>query len=181
MAQWENVQFGIEITGIKEAIQVLNKLPENIQKNVTRKAMRESMQPTLHLARSTAPRLTGRLLEGIQLRSRTDKKTGNIVVSVLAGDGWYRGKQFYASMVEFGHFSGKRPSKKKKTMRTAEGKFFVDSRKWVPAYPWMVPAYDKTARPAIELFGKLFKSGVDKQVKKLASKQRTIERALGLK
>lgn len=109
---------------------------------VIRKAFREQLKTVAAKAKAKIRSKSGDLARSIKVRA--GKNTRDQVRLVIIGGGvnakgeTHTGEQFYGSFVELGHRQGKRPSKS--AVGTER-----DTRRHVPAYPFLRPAFDETA------------------------------------
>ena len=95
------------IPGIDKKLKQLSLL---LQKQLIRKAMRESLRPVkaaVYAMEREGHLTTGFTSENVQLRSGKRKKN-RITAQVIIGEGWYKGATFYAAFEEYGHFVGSR-------------------------------------------------------------------------
>lgn len=107
---------GVIITGDQALDAALKEFEPKVQKALTRKATRAGAKIVLAAAQVRVPILTASLEGSLKVRamkrrkgSRRGKKFGH---SVVAGEGFFMGDQFYGGFVEFGtgqrfHGSGK--------------------------------------------------------------------------
>lgn len=107
------------VTGVKDIDRRLRRLGTEVQKKVVRQGMRKGMDLVTAEAKSLAPVDTGALRAAIKTRSGRAKR-GSFRVLTRVGEGDFKGKTFYAAMIEFG------------TRRR-------------PARPYMTPAYESKA------------------------------------
>jgi HK97 gp10 family phage protein len=98
----------IKVTGFKELDATLKTLDLQVQKTIVRDALKIAAEPTLHAARANAPRDKGLLVASLVLKSGFAAKKGTMTVRVEAKGGDYKGETFYASFVEYGHWTGAR-------------------------------------------------------------------------
>jgi HK97 gp10 family phage protein len=122
---------------VKDAINGLDELDKKLQRKGVRQSLRAAAKPTLKLAKSTAPVLTGRTQENVKLKSAGVKR-GTFRMNVGIGKKWFTGPAFYSAFVAFGHKIGRRQ--------------LGNSRKQVAANDWLTKAYESTASRAVEIF-----------------------------
>ena len=102
----------ISFVGVEELIKDFNRLKYSIQGKIVRNAMDSAVQPIASRARELVPVDTGALKESIQ--TRVIKSRGRILGQVYASNspfdasGMFKGDQYYAGMIEYGHRIGKR-------------------------------------------------------------------------
>lgn len=126
------------VTGLDDLLKKLDRLPENLEKNVLRGAIRASAAPIVKDAKTRVPvlqdrddrRIAGALRRSIRARS-VQMKNGRLTGGVTAGGSDKsrgKGDTFYARFVEFG---------------TAK----------MQARPFLRPAIDHQTGNATEAFG----------------------------
>ena len=118
-----------------EVDQALTKLARVERRKTISKAMRIASKPLLAKVKEMAPvGNTGALKKSIKLRvgKRRPRNNPGVTYSVVTSDGWFKGDQFYAGMVEFG-------------------------TKKMPAHPFMRPAADQMRESTYQLFRKEMK------------------------
>lgn len=183
----------VEIKGLKELDAVLKSLPEKIEQNVMRGAIRAGQNVMLNAVReklrSNGSVRSGDLINSLRIRfDRKAKKRGWINSKVIIGNA----DAYYAHMVEFGtaaHFiSIKEDAKPNKQTRRGErkygyrtinnmvkrgslviGKHFVGqsvSHPGARAKPFMRPAFDESQQAAIEAFAEYVRKRLPKELKK---------------
>jgi len=93
---------GVDITliGEKELQRKFKGLPGKLQRKIVRAAMKKAIEPVLQDAQSKAPVLTGKLKASLKVMS--SNKYGKITTSVVTGEGFFKGDQFYGAFVELG-------------------------------------------------------------------------------
>ena len=95
----------LRIKGLKATLKVMEQLPQNVNKNATKRAMRKAVKPLRDSARANAPRDSGTLKKAI--RSRVDSDREGRVLGVVGVDKRVRGPDGrrpvrYAHLQEFG-------------------------------------------------------------------------------
>jgi len=134
-------EMGISFTftGGKAIEEILKKLPENVQREIGLKAVKEGAQVILEEAQRMAPVRTGRTFNAIDMQT-TPKTKGEISVDIGVMRGAKRGDKkgaWYAHFVEFG------------TVQKG-------------ARPWLRPAFDTKAGEAVQLTGKALWKFIEK-------------------
>ena len=142
----------MKLQGFKELAEALKELPQNISKNVLRSAVGAGAAVVRVEAKNNALAMkkTGTLARSIyqkQIRELSGPEKQTFFVGARSGK-LYRsvGKKgvnkdaYYARWVELGHFS--RPAKK--------GAGHVH---WVPAHPFLRPAFDVRKAEAVDAIG----------------------------
>lgn len=183
----------VEIKGLKELDAVLKSLPEKIEQNVMRGAIRSGQKVVLDAVReklrSNGSVRSGDLINSLRIRfDRKAKKRGWINSKVIVGNA----DAYYSHMVEFGtaaHFiSIKEDVKPNKQTRRGErkysyrtinkmvkrgslviGKHFVGQSVSHPGArpkPFMRPAFDESQQAAIEAFAEYVRKRLPKELKK---------------
>lgn len=145
------MKIGLDIKGFKEFEQKLAKLADaKLITDITADAFREGAKPILAAAKANIPVDTGKSQQ--QLRITVKRRKGKVIVRV--GEG---GKDdFFLAFVEYGHGIGKldkptRAAKQRlsrwKDRQALAAKLGIDltandSRRQVPARPFLRPAVD---------------------------------------
>lgn len=150
------MQTKFTITGLKEARQILQRMPDRVQKRVTLTAVRAGAREVRNEIVAAAPRgeepsrasaKYGRLHENIRtLRLRRGPKDW-VGVRVDTGDA------FWGHILEFGS-------------------------KFMPARPWFRPAVDASYQKAMTKIRDALGRGVEREAKKLASDYKTARKFL---
>ena len=140
------IDFSLESGGIPETLAALKELPRLVEQKIMRTALRAAAKPIWKAAREKAPVDTGNLRDSITIKARRQTKKNVQSVIIHPGFEWYKGDNYYAMFVEFGHRIGKRPSRGK---LRAYGR---DVRAEVPPHPFMRPAFDERKEEAKRSF-----------------------------
>jgi HK97 gp10 family phage protein len=128
----------------------LRSLPVAVAKTIMRKALRTGGKPILKAARAKVPVLTGATRRAIKLRTLRSRSRGSIAVAISVGaKDFYKGDQFYAAFLEFGHRIGKRST----SLRAYKRRTGEDPRGEVPPRPFLRPAMDENADAAVAAIG----------------------------
>ncbi len=127
----------IEVEGLEELVSALKQLPEKLERQVLRRAIKTAALPMLARAKELCPVETGRLRDSLRLRMRANKKKG-VAALIEIGPGAFKGDTYYGAMVELGHKTGRRPRSALEAFRQE----FTGSRKQVAAHPFLRPAFD---------------------------------------
>lgn len=141
-----DMEYSIE--GLKELQQDLLDLEPKVARKYAGKSLKDGAKIILAEAQNDAPVQSGATKKALRIRMGRSKK-GYKSVRVVIGSGWFKGDEFYAAFVEFGHKQGSRK--------------LGDKRKDIPANPWFEnaaiakeqAAVDKT----IEVLGTLIEDG----------------------
>ena len=91
----------VTITGDKELINSLKKLPKLVARKCLRQAMRPAMKLVQTAAKNNAPVKTGLTQKAIKVRALR-RSTKFIGIDVQIGEGDYKGKTFYGAFLEYG-------------------------------------------------------------------------------
>jgi HK97 gp10 family phage protein len=107
----------IRVKGLAELQAFLDKLPQKIETNIMRGALRAGAKPVLEAAKQNAPEgepsdtnkrrynlYSGALRDSLRLSARIDRRKGQVVARVVAGGKSKKSGAdvFYAIMAEFG-------------------------------------------------------------------------------
>lgn len=183
----------VEIKGLKELDAVLKSLPEKIEQNVMRGAIRAGQKVMLDAVReklrSNGSVMSGDLINSLRIQfDRKARKRGWVNAKLVVGSK----EAFYAHMLEFGtaaHFiSIKEDAKPKRQTRRGErkygyrtinkmvkrgslviGKHFVGQSVSHPGSspkPFIRPAFDESQQAAIEAFAEYVRKRLPKELKK---------------
>lgn len=176
---WASTE-SVSVTGLKELDEVLKTLPEKIEKNIMRGAMRAGLSEIKDAAKS-------------QLSSGGHVKSGALQKSVRVGFakksekfGWMRGRviagnkeAWYAHLIEFGtgsFYSGKGTKSKRKPYdikpKNRKSLFFAGVMKEIVVHPgihptpFMRPAFDSKSAASIKAFADYMRDRIPKELKK---------------
>lgn len=144
----------LRLTGTQEVRAALLQLEEKVAKRIARAALKAGAEPMLHAARSKAPVDTGDLVESLKIS--TGKKKGKLVARVQTKSGDYKGKTFYGSFIEYGHYAGPRN--------------LGNARKWIEPRPFLRPAFDENKDRSAGIVVEALRTGIDKEAKRVARK-----------
>jgi HK97 gp10 family phage protein len=171
----------IEVDGL---IADFNRLKFGVQKKIVRNAMDSAIQPIAARARQLVPVDSGALKASIA--TRVIGSRGKILGQVYCGDEMFKGDEYYAGMIEYGHMVGKRPSgigrnaKKLASLRKAQRSVHSTElqaqtaaraeaqimrlnetrTRFVPAQPFLRPALAEKRDEAVEIFSESVTSQV---------------------
>jgi len=162
---------------MKDLLKRLKTLPEKMQKRIITGGVRASAKPIIQDARSRIHSRTGILAKSIGVTKRRSKNKNIIVYTVSprvkdvpeeleAGRGTLEYKKaaggYYGRWVELGHFarkSKKEDDEKKKDKKKKDKKEEV---KFIPAKPFLKPAFETKGEEAIKAFKEYVKKRFDK-------------------
>lgn len=150
-------QLEIRVDGLKELrTALLTKIPVEMQGKVLQQALSAGTKLIVEEAQTRAPVRTGRLFRAIY--AVRDKRNSNgvyeaRVVTVRRGKKFQKSNRdaYYWKFVEFGHRTGAKKGQylKKTDGRTSHGKA-VNATGFVPARPFMRPAFEAKKFQALE-------------------------------
>ena len=157
---------------LKAVLAELDKLPVRVEANLSRGALRAAAKPMFETARERVPVKSGALKDTIRLSSAIKKKTGEIVVRIVAGSrvsgGSAKGKTgadrgaFYAHIVEFGAAA-----------HTIKGPVVIGGKTYrnikhpgARASPFMRPAFDTSDQRSVDAFAEYMKKNIEKALAK---------------
>jgi HK97 gp10 family phage protein len=150
-----------KISGLKELSAALRELGPDISRNALRSSVRSAAKKVIDEARRRVPKNTGQLSRAIymkQLRKESGDDRQTFIVGVRQGPKVNRKTKqkdysqdgYYGRYIEFGHFT----RGQKKVARTNIGKIAQHkggSLKWVPAQPFMSPAFDSRKEDSVRV------------------------------
>lgn len=144
----------LHLSGGPELQAALRELDEKVAKRIARAALKAGAMPMLHAARSKAPIDTGLTVESLKIA--TGNRKGKLSARVQTKSGDYKGKTFYASFVEYGHYQGSRK--------------LGNARKWIEARPFMRPAFDENKERSVGIVTDALRAGLLKEAKRVAKR-----------
>lgn len=155
----------ISVQGLAALEKALETLPEKMERNIVRSALRAGLKHVLQEAQARVPVKSGALRDSIKLSAKSQNKMqdGLPTAQVRAGN-----KQaFYAHMVEFGTQGHTIASKSGKPLFVNEGRpVYKVEHPGAAERPFMRPAFDAGNQQAIATFAatvrkRLTKQGID--------------------
>lgn len=148
----------VVLSGFDELAKMFETLPAKVRNKILRPALRDGAKVIAAEARLLAPVKSGNLRKNIKVRAnKRARKQGRVgFIATVGKFGLFKGTEFYAAFVEFGHRIGKRSAAVRRLMdarRTgkktqaqrdllkskADG---LDERKMVEPKPFLRPAFD---------------------------------------
>jgi len=156
------VKSEFKITGLEELKKQLEALPANIEKNVTRGALRAGVKVFQARAKELVPVKSGALRDSIKIRAKVNKKTGYLNVKLVVGDK----KAWYANMVEGGTIAHLIKPKKRKSLFIAGIMRELVEHPGAHMQPFMRPAFDQTQKEAIDATAAYFRKRIPREIKK---------------
>lgn len=159
----------IRVEGLAALEKALSTLPDKLERNIVRSALRAGLREMQKEAQARVPVKSGALRASLKIKTRLVK--GAPVAGLGAGDS----KAFYARFVEFGtggNYTGTGKSGGPYTIKSKNGKpLFVNNG--VPVYqvthpgakaqPFMRPAFDAGNRAALESFSAYIRKRLTKE------------------
>jgi HK97 gp10 family phage protein len=149
-----------KITGLAALEKALSELPDKLQRNVVRSALRQGAKVIETAAKANVPVKSGKLRDSIRASVRL--RRGMPVATIKAG-GSGKGGAYYAHMVEFGtaaHFI--KPKKAKSLFFAGLLRDGVD-HPGAKKHPFMRTALDTAANAAIQAFADQMRARLSKQ------------------
>ncbi len=163
----------ISVAGYKEAKEILDSLPNNMQKSILLSALRQSAKPMLTSARGKVPVKTGKLKRQLRIvrhKERGASKTEVAVAVKPVFDKSKKGKinQYYGKFIHEGTVDP-RVSRKGKMLvfENEQGeKVFVRSVKGIAKTPFLEMAYSETGERTVTIFGDELATAVGRYVQR---------------
>lgn len=164
----------VKVEGYKEAKEILDGLPNNMQKSILLAALRQSVKPMLTSARSKVPVKSGKLKKQLRIVRHKDRSQSKTEVAVAVKPVFGKSKkdgavnQYYGKFVHEGT-AERRVSRKGKMLvfENQQGeKVFVRSVKGIKATPFLEMAYSETGERTITLFGDELAAAVERYVQR---------------
>lgn len=93
----------VVITGVKAIDRRMKMLPDRLKKKVIRQAIRKALKPVQVAVKAQAPVASGQTKRAVRIRAVKSKKRDRIALEVKIGAGDYKGDQYYAAFVQYGH------------------------------------------------------------------------------
>lgn len=150
----------VKIRGMAELDKALRELPNKMQRNIVRSALRAGAKVIEAEAKAQVPVKSGRLRDSIRASVRLQR---GVPVATIKAGGSGKGGAFYAHMVEFGtaaHFI--KPKKAKSLFIAGLLRDGVD-HPGAKKTPFMRTALDTAAQAAILAFGEQVRKRLAKQ------------------
>lgn len=122
------------------AAKKLARAKDKIARKAQVRALRAAAKPVLRDAKLFVNTRTGTLEDSLRIRAGR-RRRNSVSIRVMTADGFFKGDAFYGAFVEYGHRLGKRP-----------GKGQTDTRRIVPAHPYLQPALDKNRRRSVKIY-----------------------------
>jgi HK97 gp10 family phage protein len=146
----------VKLIGGEELRRKLLTIDKKVAKQISSQALRAGAKVMLDATRRITPVISGTLKRSLKVRAGKRKKD-RVSFQVQTRDGDYKGETFYGAFVNFGHRVGKR--KARRNSRT-----FNDTRKEVPANPFMARGFELSKNAALSKVTDVLKSGIEAAV-----------------
>lgn len=164
----------IKVEGYKQAKDILDSLPNNMQKSILIAALRQSVKPMLTSARNKVPVKSGKLKKQLRIVRHKDRNASKTEVAVAVKPVFDKSKksgavnQYYGKFIHEG--TAERRMSRKGTMLVFENeqgeKVFLKSVKGIKATPFLEMAYSETGERTITLFGDELAAAVERYVQR---------------
>ena len=149
----------IDLPNLAELDAKLKALPDNVQKRIGSRALKNAALNCAQVAKANCPRKSGQLLASITIRKKRSRRYKGACYSVRCGAGMFKGDTFYGGFLEYGYLHGSRK--------------LGPMRKFIPAKPFLRPAFDATRSSNIAMIQKNVAEGIDKYMAKKGIPQGT--------
>ena len=164
----------IKINGYRQAKEILDGLPNGMQKSILLAAFRQSARPMLTSARGKVPVRSGKLKRQLRIVRFRDHNAPKSEVAVAVKPVFDRSKKSGAENQYYGKFihegtKDPRLSRKGKLLvfENKQGeKVFVRSVKGIRATPFLEKAYDETNERTVAIFGDELAAAVGRYIQK---------------
>lgn len=165
-----------QLFGFEELQAKFARLPDKIERNVAKDALKAGLEPVLHTARALCPVGDDDGKHLVSTLKITGFRSRNYRFSMLVTAGMsedlegvavedvghlYKGDFYYAGMVEWGHRIGKRRSGV-----DAKGNPKNESRGSVPAQPFLRPALDNNRENVGTIVSTMLANGIKREFAK---------------
>ena len=164
----------IKVNGYRQAKEILDGLPNGMQKSILLAALRQSARPMLTSARGKVPVRSGRLNRQLRIVRFQDRSAPKSEVAVAVKPVFDRSKksgavnQYYGKFIHEGT-KDPRLSRKGKLLvfENKQGeKVFVRSVKGIRATPFLEMAYGETNERTVAIFGDELAAAVGRYIQK---------------
>ena len=164
----------IKINGYRQAKEILDGLPNGMQKSILLAALRQSVRPMLTSARGKVPVRSGKLKRQLRIVRFRDRNAPKSEVAVAVKPVFDRSKksgavnQYYGKFIHEGT-KNPRLSRKGKLLvfENKQGeKVFVRSVKGIRATPFLEKAYGETNERTVAIFGDELAAAVGRYIQK---------------
>lgn len=164
----------IKVEGYKQAKDILDSLPNNMQKSILIAALRQSVKPMLTSARNKVPVKSGKLKKQLRIIRHKDRNASKTEVAVAVKPVFDKSKksgavnQYYGKFIHEGT-AERRVSRKGKMLvfENEQGeKVFLKSVKGIKTTPFLEMAYSETGERTITIFGDELAAAVERYVQR---------------
>ena len=164
----------LKVNGYRQAKEILDGLPNGMQKSILLAALRQSARPMLTSARSKIPVRSGKLKRQLRIVRFRDRNAPKSEVAVAVKPVFDRSKksgavnQYYGKFIHEGT-KNPRLSRKGKLLvfENKQGeKVFVRSVKGIRATPFLEKAYGETNERTVAIFGDELAAAVGRYIQK---------------
>lgn len=164
----------IKVNGYQQAKEILDGLPNGMQKSILLAALRQSARPMLTSARGKVPVRSGKLKRQLRIVRFRDRSAPKSEVAVAVKPVFDRSKksgavnQYYGKFIHEGT-KDPRLSRKGKLLvfENKQGdKVFVRSVKGIRATPFLEMAYGETNERTVAIFGDELAAAVGRYIQK---------------
>lgn len=164
----------IKVNGYRQAKEILDGLPNGMQKGILLAALRQSARPMLTSARGKVPVRSGKLKRQLRIVRFRDRSAPKSEVAVAVKPVFERSKksgavnQYYGKFIHEGT-KDPRLSRKGKLLvfENKQGeKVFVRSVKGIRATPFLEMAYGETNERTVAIFGDELAAAVGRYIQK---------------
>ena len=164
----------IKVEGYRQAKEILDGLPNNMQKSMLLSALRQSSKPMLASARGKVPVKSGKLKRQLRIVRYMDRNASKTEVAVAVKPVFDKSKksgavnQYYGKFIHEGT-ADPRVSRKGKMLvfQNKQGeKVFVQSVKSIRATPYLEMAYSENGERTVTLFGDELAVAVERYIQK---------------
>lgn len=156
------------LTGDKRLDELFQKLPKKMQKSILRKALRPATKLIHQDARQRIPEVSGQGAASLKVKAgkRSRKSPMSVSLRVITEGGFFTGKGFYLSFVEFGWKLGSRKTYDTKAgPRHKLGKRYIKERRPIEGKHYMKQAFDAQSGAAKALAIEGIQAGIDREAK----------------
>lgn len=160
----------IDLSGFKELVSALERLPVAIENKVLKFALKEAAKPILKSARANAPKDTGALKKAIKIRTMKRKK-GRVgfTVGPFARD-IPGGKAFYGYFQEKGWVTGKRTADDRRSQKAGKERQPKQGQRRIPGKFYLRRAFDANKSITQQQMHDLIVKGIEREAERMAKK-----------
>jgi hypothetical protein len=168
------LKITVKVAGYKEAKEILDDLPNRMQKSILLSALRQSAKPMLTSARNKVPVRSGKLKRQLRIVGYKERGASKSEVAVAVKPVFDKSRksgkinQYYGKFIHEGT-TDPRVSRKGKMLvfENEQGeKVFVRSVKGIRVKPYLEMAYSETDERTVTIFGDELAKAVGKYVQR---------------